>query len=92
MKLDAKFYGEIRKAKDDSIVPEDQWMVFLVKDEAFLPTLIFYHETCKLMGADAQHLAAVERTIERAKLWRRENGHLIKVPDAAGEKLLDQGA
>ena len=28
MKLDAKFYGEIRKAKDDSLVP-DEWVARL---------------------------------------------------------------
>jgi hypothetical protein len=87
-KLDAKFYGTIRKVKDDTVVPEDQWMVFLAKDNAFPPTLQFYYEECVRLGADAEHLAAVERTISRVKVWREVNQSKLKVPDAKGEKLL----
>jgi hypothetical protein len=86
-KLDAKFYGTIQKVKDGSIVPEDQYMVFLVKDRAFLPTLYFYREQCRTLGADAEHIAAVDRTIERAKAWQDAHPELMKVPDAKGEKL-----
>jgi len=35
MKLDAKFFGEIFKAKDHSRVPDDEYAVFLAKDNAF---------------------------------------------------------
>jgi L-rhamnose mutarotase len=89
-KLDAKFYGQIRKAKDDTVVPEDQYMVFLAKDNAFPATLVFYYYECQRLGADAEHLAAVERTVNRLQKWREENADLLKVPDAHGEKLLDQ--
>jgi hypothetical protein len=34
-KLDAKFYGNIFKAKDNSQVPDDEYVVFLAKDNAF---------------------------------------------------------
>lgn len=88
MKLDLKFYGVIVKAKDNSIVPEDEYMVFLVKDNAFLPTLKFYRQECDRLGADPEHLAAVDLTIERATIWRDNNRHRLKVPDAKGEKLL----
>lgn len=88
MKLNIKFYGEIRKAKDDSVVPDDQYMVFLVKDNAFLPTLHFYRSYCIQLGADNEHIAAVDRTIERAMAWRAAHPDLCKVPDAKGEKLL----
>lgn len=88
VKLDAKFEGEIRKVKDGSIVPPDQYMVFLVKDRAFLPTLYFYRQQCEVLGADAEHLAAVDRTISRAKAWQDANPEMMKVPDAAGEKLV----
>lgn len=87
-KLDAKFYGEIRKVKDDTLVPEDQYMVFLAKDNAFPATLQFYFEECQRLGADIEHLAAVQRTIERLFMWRAQNKHLLKVPDAKGEKLI----
>lgn len=88
MKLDAKFYGEIRKVKDDSIVPDDEYVVFLVKDNAFANTLPKYREECLWLGADQEQLEAVDRMIERARKWRGENSHRLKVPDAKGEKLL----
>jgi hypothetical protein len=87
-KLDAKFYGTVYKAKDDSEVPDDEWMVFLVKDSAFAPTLNFYRQKCVEFGCDAEHIAAVDRTIERLKAWRAANPHRLKIPDAAGERLL----
>jgi hypothetical protein len=68
-KLDAKFYGEIRKVKDDSIVPDDQYIVFLVKDDAFALTLpiyrsigrveswrIVYPDKCKIPDAKGEKL------------------------------------
>jgi hypothetical protein len=39
MKLDAKFYGDLRKVKDGSAVPDDEWAVFLAKDNAFAAIL-----------------------------------------------------
>lgn len=88
-KLDVKFYGEVRKAKDNSIVPDDEYMVFLAKDNAFLPTLRFYRAECAKLGADDEQLAAVDRTIRRVKEWREANPDRLKVPDvAAGEMLL----
>lgn len=87
-KLDAKFYGKLQKAKDDSIVPDDEWMVFLVKDTAFANTLPKYREECVKLGADQEQIAAVDRLIMRVHAWRQANPDRIKVPDAKGEKLL----
>lgn len=87
-KLDAKFSGVIFKVKDGTIVPDDQYMVFLTKDRAFLPTLKFYRAECERIGADEEHLAAVDRTIERAVIWRLHNAEKMKVPDAKGERLV----
>lgn len=87
-KLDAKFDGVIFKVKDGTIVPPDQYMVFLVKDRAFLNTVRFYREECARLGADQEHLQAVSRTIDRAEKWQRDNVDLMKVPDAAGDKLI----
>lgn len=87
-KLDAKFSGVIFKVKDGSIVPDDQYMVFLAKDRAFLPTLMFYREECVRIGADEEHVGAVDRTIARLLAWQTDNADLLKVPDAKGEKLV----
>jgi hypothetical protein len=90
MKLDAKFYGEIRKVKDDSLVPDDEYVVFLAKDEAFADTIYYYRDRCIALGADREQIDAVNRMIQRIEDWRANNPSRLKVPDANGEKLLDR--
>lgn len=88
-KLDKKFVGEIKKIKDGSVVPPDQWFVFLVKDNAFaLYALPRYLEACKELNCDRQQIELVEQMLDNATQWRSENKHLCKNPDAAGEKVL----
>jgi len=89
VKLDAKFYGQIRKAKDDTIVPDDEYMVFLAKDNAFCAILPLYLEECIRLGADQEQIAAVIRGMERLREWRARHPDRCKVPDAKGERLLD---
>lgn len=88
VKMDGKFYGQLRKVKDDTVVPEDQWVAFLIKDNAFPATLKKYRDECARLGADAEQIAGVDRMIQRVGDWRRDNHSLCKVPDAAGEKML----
>lgn len=88
MKLDAKFYGDIRKVKDDSIVPEDEYVVFLAKDNAFAAILPLYRDKCIELGCDIEQIAAVQRMWERVEMWRARNKPRLKNPDAAGEKLI----
>lgn len=88
MKLDAKFEGEIRKVKDGSIVPDDEYVVFLAKDNAFAAAIYEYRHICIKMGCDDAQLAAVDRMILRLEKWRREHPERLKNPDAAGERLL----
>lgn len=88
-KLDAKFYGNIYKAKDDSRVGDDEYVIFLAKDNAFAAVLPQYREKCVEMGADAEQIAAVDAMLERLHAWREAHPERLKVPDAAGEKLLN---
>lgn len=37
--LDAKFYGVIHKVKNGEVVPPDEFVVFLAKDDAFAAIL-----------------------------------------------------
>ena len=90
MKLDAKFYGEVRKAKNDKIVPEDEWVMFLAQDDAFAATLPVYRQVCVSLGADIEQIKAVDRMIKRVTQWRFNNSERCKTPDAIGERLLDQ--
>ena len=75
-KLDAKFAGLIYKVKDGSIVPDDEYMVFLAQDKAFLPTLVFYRAECVRQGADKEHIDAVDRTIAAEPRARIEYAEL----------------
>jgi hypothetical protein len=89
MKLDAKFYGEIKKVKDDSVVPDDEYVVFLAKDNAFAEILPLYYDRCKQLGCDKEQLQAVSAMIDRLTKWRKQNPNRLKNPDASGEKILD---
>lgn len=88
VKLDRKFDGVIFKVKDGSIVPPDQYIVFLAKDDAFLPTLRFYRAQCQQCGADDNQLQAVDEAIRRVEAWREANPALCKTPDVAAKELL----
>lgn len=87
-KLDAKFSGVIFKIKDGTIVPDDEYVVFLVKDTAFANILPRYLDECIRLGADNDQISAVRRMIERANHWRAVNPDRLKVPDAKGERLV----
>jgi hypothetical protein len=90
MKLDAKFYGTIRKAKDGSLVPEEEYVVFLAKDNCFAAVLPMYLEECIKQGADPEQIAAVQRMIERLNAWRALNPLKLKIPDInKNEHLLE---
>lgn len=87
-KLDAKCSGVIFKVKNGTIVTDDQYMVFLAKDNAFAAILPMYRAKCVELGADQEHIAVVDRTILRLGLWRAANASACKVPDAKGELLI----
>ncbi len=87
-KLDKKFSGNLIKVKDNTIVPEDQWVCFLAKDNAFFLALPAYLDACMTLKADSVQCRMVEEMIERVTKWREANPELCKVPDAAGEVVL----
>lgn len=87
-KFDKKFTGIIYKNKDGSIVPADQWMCFLIKDDAFPNTLRFYREECIKKGAAAAQVEAIDEAIKRMDLWRNQNPEKLKVPDIQEGELL----
>lgn len=82
-KLDGKFTGIVASDRTGLIVPPDQFVVFLAKDNAFPSTLKFYIEECRRIGADAEQICAVERLYVRVMEWRTAHSDLCKIPDAA---------
>lgn len=80
-KLDLKFHGLVLKNKDESVVPEDQWMVFLAKDDAVPAMLDTYLAECIRLGAAQPQIDAVRELILRVHEWRALNPTLLKTPD-----------
>jgi hypothetical protein len=87
-KLDKKFTGVIVKVKDCTIVPDDQYVVFLPKDTAFANILPQYLGECLKLGCDTEQIEAVRQMIRRVNKWRTANPERCKIPDAAGENML----
>jgi hypothetical protein len=87
-KLDGKFHGIIAKNKDGSIVPQDEWIVFLAKDNALLPTLDFYYEKCEALGASPDQLAAIARLIDGVRRWREAHQPACKIPDVEPDEIV----
>jgi hypothetical protein len=90
-KLDSKFDGVIFKVKNGTIVPPDQYMVFLAKDDAFPATLSFYYKECERLGAPDKQLEAVAAALKRVLTWRAENRDLCKIPDVLTNERLFKG-
>lgn len=89
MKLDKKFTGGIKKVKDGTMVPGDEWLVFLAKDTAFALTLPTYLDNCIKLGCDDKQIQMVRNMIENVAKWRLDNPNRCKIPDAIGEKTLE---
>jgi hypothetical protein len=87
-KLDRNFTGIIVKNKDGSIVPHDEYIVFLAKDNAFLPTLGFYRKECARLGADNTQLTAIDTLIDAVLDWREKNPERCKTPDVQDNELI----
>lgn len=87
MKLDGKFHGIVVKNKDQSIVPQDQWMVFLAKDDAVPATLEFYENECRRLGAAPEQIGAIKDMRDRVYLWREAHPELCKTPDVQSGEI-----
>lgn len=81
--LDGKFRGTVFRHADQTVVPSDEWVVFLASDNAFPATLRFYRMKCAEIGAEQEQLDAVDRLIARVDAWRAAHPEKIKLPDAA---------
>ena len=80
-KLDGKFYGRIWKEKDGTEVPPDQFIVFLAKDRALIPTLEFYRSECERIGCGIPQLMAINDLLCRVQKWQDEHPAKMKLPD-----------
>lgn len=80
--LDGKFKGTVYRSRDNQVVDDEQWMVFLAKDNAVPQMLAFYRNRCVELGAGEEQIKSVDRLIDRVHAWRQTHHELCKVPDA----------
>ena len=77
----------LRKSKNSHIVGDDEFVVFLAKDNAFPATLRFYRDECVRQGADRTQVESVDALIDRLDAWRDLHPNLCHAPDATREEL-----
>lgn len=85
--LDRKVIGVLHKTKNGEYISPDEYVVFLAKDNAFPPTLAFYIEECKRIGADERQIASAVDLLERVNKWRLAHKDRLKVPDVEPGEL-----
>lgn len=92
MKLDSKHVSPngIFKVKNGVRLPDDQWVLFSPKDNAFAAVLPAYRDKLIELGASAAQVQAVNALIDRVDQWRAAHPERCKVADIdPGEPLLD---
>jgi hypothetical protein len=72
-----------------NVYTDKEGIILLAKDDAVLPTLNFYLEECKRIGAGDEQIAGVELLIARVSRWRAENPDACKKPDISLGKEAD---
>jgi len=86
-RLDTKYHGIIIKNKDNTIIPEDEYIVFRPGDNALPAALDLYLKECVHVGAHEAQIEAVLALIERVQMWRAAHPERCKAPDVEPGEL-----
>lgn len=87
--IDRKFKFLAVNPGNGNIFTDKEGVVFLAKDDCFLPTLKFYLEECIRQEASVAQITGVNLLIDRVTRWRLENLKRCKTPDVASGKEAD---
>jgi len=91
-RLDGKFAISATSMEHGTVHDENDSVLFLAKDLAFLPALRFYRGECERIGAASAQLRGIDLLIGRVEAWQYEHPALLKVPDVddspAGRQIL----
>ena len=87
MRLDSKVHGILIKNKDNTIIPEDEFIVFRPADNAVPEMLEFYYRECCNIGASNEQLNAVAALQLRVAQWRHAHPERCKVADVQPGEL-----
>jgi hypothetical protein len=86
--IDRKFKFLAVNPSNGKVYTENEGVVFLVKDNLFLPMLKEYHLlvcATSIEGADSDEAKSILLMIERAYAWRQNHPDQLKLPDITGE-------
>jgi hypothetical protein len=89
MRLDSKVHGILVKNKDNTIIPEDEFIVFRPADNAVPAMLNCYADILAKQGASPEQLMAVARLQDRVDGWRQAHPERCKVADVQPGELSD---
>ncbi len=79
--IDRKFVITATSRVSGKMYSENNAVLFLAKDKAFLLALPTYLEKCKEVGAGPDQIKAVELMIQRVEQYQTNNPTLVKIPD-----------
>lgn len=84
MDIDRKFAINAMAHGSKKVYTENNAVLFLAKDRAFLATLPEYRRQCELLGCDENQLRAVDLLIKRVTQYQEDNE--TKIPDVDPKK------
>jgi hypothetical protein len=68
-----KYHGIIAKTSTGQIIPPDDYLIFMKKDDAVPAMLTTYYEKCNELGCDDDHLEWVADQVYNLRHWREQN-------------------
>lgn len=82
MEIDRKFrFIGFNPSKPNKIVTEENAVLFLASDPAFLLMLPAYREMCIKLGAKENQIEGIDLLIQRVERFQLDNPRLVKAPD-----------
>lgn len=84
MNIDRKFEIKAINPVSGKEYTEENSVLFLAKDKAFLRTLYFYLEECRKLDSNPEHLESIRLLIGRVTEFQKDES---KVPDTLGEEI-----
>ena len=79
--IDRKFTILAASLEHGRLHDENDSVLFLAKDRAFVAVLPAYRDECAALGAGGRQLAGIDRLIERVNAYQAANPDVVKIPD-----------
>ena len=80
--IDSKYSIHAKGVENRTLFTQDNAMLFLARDAALIPTLMFYQEECARLGSGQAHIDSIDALIVRVREFQQvgiEN-HSYRVP------------